>query len=131
MNHALLLLSLALLLGCSGQNASVTGMVTLDGQPLDRGAVSFHAIGSGPTAVGQIDTTGRYTLKIGEDAGLPPGEYVVTVVASEDPLPPKGFDSPTPGELITPARYGSMQTTDIRKCVVAGDNQIDLALVRP
>lgn len=131
MKHALLLTSLALLLGCSGQPSSVSGVVTLDGKPLDRGAVSFHSLGGGPTAVGQIDSSGRYALKVGEEHGLPPGEYVVTVVASEDPLPSDGFESPTPGALITPARYGSTQTSDLKKTVASGDNKIDLELTSP
>ncbi len=128
MKIALLFFPLAIFLGCSGQQSTVSGVVTLDGKPLDRGAVSFHAVGGGPTAVGQIDSSGHYALKVGEEHGLPLGEYVVTVVASEDPLPGDGFESPTPGDLITPARYGSTQTSDLKKTVASGDNHIDLEL---
>jgi len=118
-----------LALGCSGQQASVSGVVTLDGKPLDRGAVSFHAVEGGPTAVGPIDQSGRYQLRTGEDHGLPAGEYLVTVVANEDSVLPDNFASPLPGKLITPIQYGSTATTNLKETVAPGSNNIDLTLV--
>ena len=58
--------------GCFGANAaSVSGTVTLDGQPLTTGNVSFYPDGgSGAPAYGQIDSSGRYSLSTGTDAGL-------------------------------------------------------------
>lgn len=120
--------------GCSGPNAaSVTGTVTLDGQPLTTGNVSFYPDGgSGAPAYGQIDANGRYSLSTGTDAGLAPGKYIAVVVATKDP--PQPYDatgSEVPPIPITPARYGNVQTSDLRFDVKAGNNDISLALQSP
>jgi hypothetical protein len=117
--------------GCSGPNAaSVSGSVTLDGQPLTTGMVGFYPDGgSGAPANGQIDVNGRYALSTGSDTGLSPGKYVAVVVATKDP--PQPYDK-TGAEIppipITPAKYGSTTTSDLRIEVKAGKNDIPLAL---
>lgn len=118
-----------LVAGCgSPHEASVSGTVTLDGEPLDRGTVSFHPVGEGAVAYGQIGADGSYEVKTGRESGLAPGDYKVTVVATTPPPPPKDpMDEPV-GELITPQRYGAKQTTDLQFAVEPGSNTIDLEL---
>jgi hypothetical protein len=122
---------LAAAAGCSGPNAaSVSGTVTLEGQPLTTGNVSFYPDGGGGApAYGQIDSSGRYSLSTGSDAGLAPGKYVAVVVATKEP--PQPYDA-TGAEIppipITPAKYGNTQTSDLRVDVKAGKNSIPLAL---
>jgi hypothetical protein len=116
--------------GCGPNAARVSGTVTLDGQPLTTGNVSFHPDGdSGAPAYGQIDAQGRYSLSTGSDAGLPPGKYVAVVVATKDP--PKPYDA-TGAEIppipITPAKYSQVSTSDLRVDVKSGQNDIPLAL---
>lgn len=130
----LVVLSIVNATGCSGPNeASVSGTVTLDGQTLTTGNVSFYPEGSGGApAYGQIDRQGRYSLSTGTDVGLAPGMYVAIVVATKDP--PQPFDA-TGAEIppipITPAKYGTVGSSDLRVQVKAGSNDISLELQSP
>ncbi len=116
--------------GCSGAAASVSGTVTLDGQPLTTGNVSFYPDGDvGAPAYGQIDAQGRYSLKTGSEAGLAPGGYTVVVLATKDP--PEPYDktgAENPPIPITPGKYGRVETSDLKVQVKAGGNDIPLAL---
>lgn len=62
-----IVLSLACLAGCGpkgGPTATVYGKVTLDGQPLAEGTISFNALdGNTPTTGGKI-TNGSYSVKV-------------------------------------------------------------------
>jgi hypothetical protein len=118
-------------IGCGGPNAaSVSGTVTLDGQPLTTGMVSFYPDGgSGAPATGQIDSGGRYSLSTGTDTGLSPGKYTAIVVATKEP--PQPYDK-TGAEIppipITPAKYGNANTSDLKVEVKPGKNDVPLAL---
>lgn len=114
--------------GCSGE-ARVSGSVTFDNQPLNTGVVSFHPVGEGPVALGQIDDSGNYTVAVGSGAGLPPGEYVVTVVANEPLVQPKDPRmAPSPGKRITPEKYAAKEKSDLKYTVKPGSNTIDLSI---
>ncbi|MFM9024668.1 MAG: hypothetical protein ACKON7_04915 [Planctomycetaceae bacterium] len=78
----LLLACGALLMAGCEQPGIVTGLVTLDGEPLTTGVITFNPKAGGPTAYGAIGTDGRYELHTGAAAGLAAGEYVVTVAAN-------------------------------------------------
>lgn len=126
---AALVAALGLLAGCSG-GGSVSGKVTLDGNPLKSGTVTFHPVGAGPVAIGSIDSGGRYELAVGGDRSIPPGEYLVTVEATEassseatDPRKP-----PAPPKRLTPARYADRTRSGLRYTVKAGGNTIDVEL---
>lgn len=73
---------LVLALGCGpdlGRPATVTGKVTVDGQPLDGSTVAFHCTGGLPaecrTVRAVTDSTGAYTI-----TKVYPGSYSVTVI---------------------------------------------------
>ena len=125
------LAGVALHAGCSGPNAAqVSGTVTLDGQPLTTGMVSFYPDGgNGTPANGSIDASGRYSVSTGTDAGLAPGKYIAIVVATKDP--PQPYDK-TGAEIppipITPGKYSSSTTSDLRFDVKPGPNTIPLSL---
>jgi hypothetical protein len=84
---------LATIAGCSGgsalDTAMVTGVVTLDGEPVEGATVMFRPVteGQGAPATGTTDASGKYTLTtvaVGEAAGAAgagalPGEYYVGV----------------------------------------------------
>lgn len=116
--------------GCgSPHDASVHGVVTLDGEPLTIGEVQFHSLGNSATAYGRLADGGAYQLSTGTESGIDPGEYQVTVVAKE-PFPenlPTGSTPPIP-KVISPQKYGRLETTPFKFTVVAGDNTIDLPL---
>jgi hypothetical protein len=130
LKRLLTLLLISAAIGCSGSAASVSGTVTLDGQPLTTGNVSFHPDGdTGAPAYGQIDAQGRYSLSTGTQAGLAPGAYTAVVVATKDP--PQLYDktgSEIPPIPITPAKYGSTTTSDLKVQVKPGKNDVPLAL---
>ena len=66
-----------------GKRYSVSGTVTYNGQPLEKGAISFIPE-KGAGATGVIEK-GSYTLSTGgEQDGALPGKYKVTITAKED-----------------------------------------------
>jgi hypothetical protein len=67
--------------GCgSGGRVKVTGTVTVDGEPLESGSISFRPvdIGAAPSSGGGV-AEGRFDLPA--DKGLVPGKYRVTIAA--------------------------------------------------
>ena len=122
-----LISAMALVLsGCGpSYESTVSGRVTLDDKLLPLGTVKFYPVGAGPVAYGRINSDGSYAVKTGSDDGLPPGEYVVTVVSMTPP--PEGA-SREMGELLTPQRYGQRQSSDLKFAVESGKNVIDLEL---
>jgi hypothetical protein len=134
--RAAILVAVVLVAGCGG-GAKVSGTVTLDGQVLKAGTVTFHPTGSGPTGIGTISPDGRYEIAVGTDKSLPPGDYVVTVEATEAAIasaeqpvgtPPR---PPAPPKRFTPAKYADRGTSDLKFTVKPGENKIDLALKGP
>jgi hypothetical protein len=115
--------------GCGGGNeATVEGIVTFDGQPLNRGTVSFIPEAGGAGAMATIAPDGTFEARTGSTAGLQPGEYTITVQAREDSVMPAKGALPMPGELITPKKYGSASTSGLRATINAGDNELKLEL---
>lgn len=80
-------LILGCLTGCGGggdfeEYPEVTGTVTLDGQPLTSGHISFQADAGGGTGIGILDSAGAYSARATRNqAGLKPGNYKVSVIA--------------------------------------------------
>ncbi len=125
---AVMALMLVAIAGCGAPYASsVSGLVTVDGAPITTGGtVTFHPPGDGAVAYGVIDASGRYTVNTGATAGMTPGEYLVTVV-STGPSPAEEV----PGPLLTPNKYGTKQTTDLKATIKNGANDIPLNLITP
>jgi hypothetical protein len=93
--------------GTSDGLVDVSGVVTLDGQPMSGVHVLFDQPELGPREnkgyVGQTDTTGRYTLRpmLEEGSGVAPGTYRVSLTtAVTDPSAPA--PKPKPGQLFYP-----------------------------
>lgn len=112
--------------GCGGKG-TVSGLVAVGGKPAVGGAVAFHPVGSGPSATGEIGKDGRYTLAVGNERALPPGEYKVTVVVyAESPPWDNTKGAPPAPKLLSDVKYGDVATTPITKTVTAGGNEINL-----
>jgi hypothetical protein len=117
--------------GCGGMyDATVTGVVKLDGNIVPHGTVSFAPQSAGPTAFGQIQSDGAYQLRTGREEGLPPGQYIATVAANEPPAAARSADGgPSPlGKPITPEWYRDPATSGLAFTVESGDNVFDLEL---
>jgi len=123
------IVAVSMMIGCGGTYDSyVTGVVTLDSTPLTRGTVSFKPLSSGPTAYGFIESNGQFSMKTGSEAGLPPGEYSVTVVANEPSIVNPDGGPPTPGTPITPPWYRSSSTSGLERTIEAGSNEVNFDL---
>ena len=65
--------------GCGGNTVPVSGVVTLDGKPVEGAAVSFTPEKSDGVggSYGKTDAQGRYSLKtvIGDKAGAAAGKH--------------------------------------------------------
>jgi hypothetical protein len=119
--------AVALLVGCGGKPATVSGVVTLDGKPLERGMVGFSPVNGGMRAAGVIESDGTYVLSTNRDEGLETGEYAVTVV-SREPGPENAVGPPIPGPYITPQKYAAESTSGLKFTVERGDNEINIEL---
>jgi hypothetical protein len=126
-------------LGCSqgsGNLATVSGVVTQNGAPLDGVKVIFHstveAEGKRPDSYAALtDSAGMYLIaQIGKNPGIPPGMYKVTVIKLEQKgnLPTEGFDE---GQLaasgmarnLLPKDYENPITTKLSVTLEAGKNE--------
>lgn len=121
-------LSLLFLVGCGGKPASVSGVVTLDGKPLERGMVGFAPVSGGMKATGKIQGDGSYRLSTNRESGLETGEYLATVVSREPGVENPHGGPPMPGPYITPKRYAIVKTSELRFEVRKGSNSINLEL---
>jgi hypothetical protein len=117
--------------GCGGTyDATVSGSVTLDGQPLTRGTVKFIPDGAGAPGYGLVGGDGSYSLMTGREAGISSGAYTVTVVANAPSTPDPNSPSspPMPGKPITPVWYRDAESSPIKETVEPGSNEISLSL---
>jgi hypothetical protein len=112
--------------GCGGHAAKVAGSVTLNGQPLTKGVVSFHKDGGGALATGTIQPDGTYALSTGRGEGLEPGAYTVTVFANE--MPKSDSFSEVLPKVLTPEVYKDKRTSPLKFTINRGENKIDLPL---
>jgi hypothetical protein len=133
---------LGVVAGCGGPGGvgdlvPVSGRVTVNGQPLTRGTVSFRpdpARGNDSLQepYGKIDAQGNYRLCTAGKPGAPRGWYKVLVVSAEaiDPRDPYA-----PRRSFIDPKYGQMETSDLAVEVVekpaAGAYDLALMLTSP
>jgi hypothetical protein len=126
-----------LLLACWGCGRSdlgtVSGTVTLDGQPLEGAQVVFMPQGEGAPSYGQTDAQGLYSLT--HTSGHPGaliGSHTVSIsVEEEEEYDASGSDQGSVTEEPdkpnkVPARYN--EDTELTADVQAGDNTVDFPL---
>jgi hypothetical protein len=123
-----------------------TGVVTLDGQPVDAATVTLAPAGGGGGIASAItDAAGRFAITtvvpgLGARAGIAAGDYAVTVTkvtsaaagapASDDP----GFVPPVPENAapkityLVPKGYGTAATSGLRATIAKGRNDLTFAL---
>jgi hypothetical protein len=127
------LLASLVLTGCGGGTSSVSGKLTLDGEPLARTenvsvTIMFYPeSGSGAPAAALADEAGGYVLSTGSQQGLAPGNYVVTLSATE--FTPPAVAGGMPGNrVLTPARYANPKQSGLRAEVKPGSNTFNFDL---
>jgi len=119
----LLLITIAACIGCTpntGGRYAITGTVTLDGSPLEKGNIGFQPLENGRTSSGAVISGGKFTIPA--DKGLPPGKYRVEIHAAAPGTPPPdpnaipGSGPPPPKELVPPEwNEASKQTIEVKK----------------
>lgn len=121
--------------GCGSNLAGVSGLVTLDGEPLRGGSgdtrvtVQFQPVGgNGSTAIGLADENGVYTLATGSAAGIPPGEYLVSCSASQL-MPAKNGQGSAGARRITDPKYANAKTSGLQCTVAPGKNEYNIELL--
>ncbi|QDS87198.1 hypothetical protein EC9_13760 [Rosistilla ulvae] len=121
------LCALTLIAGCSGPPSDqpdlgqVTGVVTLDGEPLPAAQIVFQPT-EGRASNGLTDAEGNYVLDFNLDTpGAKVGSHQVRITTFSEVDPSQ---EPTP-ELL-PAKYHSK--TELTATVAAGDNEIPFDL---
>jgi hypothetical protein len=111
------------LAGCGDKTTTVTGKVSLDGQPVEAGFVILYGPTGACVSTGIID--GTYEVH-----NPPRGN--VTVVVSDGAEPPRPGATATrqqqrPGSI--PPRYQSKQTSPLKLELKEGPNSFDVELV--
>ena len=121
--------------GCGNGLAQVSGVVTLDGQPLRGGAgdtrvtVQFQpASGTGSTSIGLADENGVYRLGTGSQMGIPPGDYLVSCSASQLGSAAAGQNAGGARSLVD-RKYANAKTSGLSCSVQPGANVYDITLV--
>ena len=126
-------LAILLLVGCGDgadrlPTAAVSGTVTLDGQPLKKGDVTFvPQDGSGRPATGTIQSDGSFILgTYDDDDGAVLGQHRVAVVCQE----PRGLPPNDGGtRSLVPLLYTNPGTSELVYEVTAeGDNDFKIEL---
>jgi len=138
---ALGLFTWAAFIGCSseGPQGTVSGTVTLNGEPVKEGLVSFMS-SQGHASQGKIAAGGAYTL----ETPLPPGEYMVSVGPPPITEAPGGLMPGQEGKESDPASHYAAQsapqqsdiptdywnevTSGLKVTVKEGANQVPIEL---
>ncbi len=114
--------------GKGEQFQSVSGSVTVDGQPLKKGIITFYAIGEGSTSGGEV-IDGSYALPA--DRGPSPGKYRVEITGSR-PTGKTEFDIDLKKkvdieEQFLPPKY-HVKSELTAEVVATGENKFDFSL---
>ena len=118
----------------------VTGVVTLEGEPLEGANVNFiPSAENGLEGFGKTDASGKFVLsnQIEPDAGVLPGEYKVTVRKAVEKWDGKSYKDVPGGEPIKDSkavesiarRYSSLSNTELKATVTKdGENKFTFEL---
>jgi hypothetical protein len=136
-NAAVGLVSLLLLGGCGDGRPSlvqVTGVVKVDGNPVEGAIVSFVPMtdskdGYKRPSAGVTDASGKFSVGTYDKTdGIPPGKYKVAIQKRElmGELP-KNFDAEQPQRFnlkykwVTPRKYGNPETSGLEAEVTSSE----------
>lgn len=128
---ALIAFSCLLAAGCAKEEggAIVKGKVAYKGKPVERGTISFIALG-GASASSKIAPDGSYALlNVRKTDRIPVGSYDVVIMAGEDQLDMGGGNElMSKMKIPVPLSVIRLATTPLHYEVVEGPNTIDINL---
>ena len=123
----LLMLPLALLLGCGGggpETAPVAGTVHYAGNPLAQGEISFHPNDGQRPAYGKIEDGNIVDVRTADEEGVIVGNCQVAVKSIEE-----APDMYTPSKSLIPQLYADPKKSGLTAEIKAGrTNQVELEL---
>lgn len=110
---AAVVLALSLISGCGESDPlgrkAISGTVSLNGAPIERGNIAFQPVDKSTTSGGAAIEAGKYSVP--RQKGLPVGKYRVSINAPKpgtggqpDPNAPPG-DPPAPPQELIPAEW--------------------------
>ncbi len=114
------------LVGCGPKSdrLAVSGMVSLEGAPLDGGTIRLTSTGTEKLiASGAMIVNGQF--QIPREKGLPPGTYALEISAADASVPP--------GALTAPERIPPEYNVDSKKTIEVtanGDNHFEFDIVK-
>jgi hypothetical protein len=120
--------------GCGGSAGltPVSGKVTLDGQPLTgaSGTIMFVPAGdSGAGGMASLNSDGTYQAKTGSLPGLQPGEYDLSVTATEATKVSLGTDyQKTEPKSLIPEKYNNAKTSGLKVKVEGSSKSHEIVL---
>jgi hypothetical protein len=126
----------AVLTGCDrGEFLSpVTGVVTLEGEPVPRATVIFSNDEKGVHMQAEADKTGRYVVQMANGDGLPLGNYKVSVCPpiQDHPLGPIKAPPPNvdPYADTIPRKYRDSKTSGLMLNVTEQTPAFDIEMKR-
>lgn len=124
--YALGLLICAPICGCGDSQANVTGTITMDGQPVPSGSITFVKAEGGQVREGAVIKDGGFQAK------LPPGKYKIELSGQKvvGKRTQKGFDGKDEvielTEPLFPERYNTK--TELSEDIKSGANTVKLDL---
>ena len=125
--------ALAMIAGCGPPSnmGYVTGVVTLEGEPVGNASVIFYPEGGRPS-VAMSKNDGSYELIFTRSKmGALVGQHKVTVMQEDpdDPVPGEApSDEPPFKKVNIPRKYTDQEKTDLTATVVNGSNVFDFDL---
>ncbi len=131
--HLSVAVVVCLLGGCHRESmeATVAGLVTLDGKAIGPGMIVFAPRGADKKpATGSVESDGTYMLMTSRAQGLATGTYQVAVSIREMPQNVKRGDRPPLGKSLIPEKYEESTTSGLEYEVRPGKNTINVELKR-
>jgi hypothetical protein len=117
-------------LGCNGGEnyQPMTGSVTVDNKPLEKGVITFYPNGPGTTVGGEV-VAGKFELA--QEQGATPGKYRVEIVAYRATAKMEfdvDLNAKVPVEVkVLPARYNVKSELEA-EVVDGGNNEFEFKL---
>ncbi|TWT61504.1 hypothetical protein [Rubinisphaera italica] len=125
------------LLGCGGSDyegpsrAAVSGTITLNGESIENGTISFQPRSSSNRAAGAIIVGGQYEISEGKGPNMGVYDVIISSIINEEEVPviDSGEDTGETemvGEQIIPSKYN--EDTELKVTVDKSSHQFDFNL---